>query len=814
MYKSISIILYKAKTRFQNNSLLQMPTIGNYDYIGIKSLDEIQNFTEIMSNDFLNQDFNSFHKFYATLHNETNDAKEFFEMVKKPYMFVSMLHFNYDGVKKSCDQYIKYIEIIEKELDQTNYIIYDSLDCCDIIIFFKVEKYVDGITLIQKLDSIPVVKYSYSILSFDNEIIISNEYNDDEQIDKISICGIIDDYSSFANWIKKLEMKIGGLRGSVKVKKYSRLGNEDIIINILNLSAKNFFMLYGCPREILNSQNEEYNKSLIYVRTHIDKLLDDEMGIENNQNQIEGIDLKLKKLFLDACVSAKKNNNIIFDMITNQAAIQVLNSCDYLSKNNFALDIRDCINRSVYLFIKKVESYVPKKNISGYDLVEYNESIKKYTSGIMSIVNGSLQADKMFFQVPGFNAVLYDVPSKLIVFYTAFVHDVADILNDIYSDEIFAFLVCPDLYQYTHISKLFNEENRDADLLLKVRIPVKSLFNSNRLLCELTHEVAHYVGKESRNRILRATLENNILSVEILKNIFSGIDIDVFNDVGKKNIYQTLLDYTANKLKGFVNEVKKKKALENVEYNEFGYYQTYYKELLLNAICNMLENQQDFLDGLFNKISILPNITKIKLEDFYTLKKVADRNITMLKLKYSSIIESVHELMKESYADLIMILVLGLTLEEYVLTFYNPLNSLYGNPSDTLSKSNIGERIASVLFAFDSSVQKLDFKSYPNIDNDNGKFSDFLNELKLYTYERKDIPNKKTNMLSFSSIDFNSGYLKKCKESYNMSHLEDERILRIRKIFKVLKENKILNNIEMIRNYTMKYRDNMFVENN
>ena len=813
MFKSISIILYKSQQAINDNDMLQFHTIGNYDFIGVKSLDNQKLPLYHKNNDFDGDNLYSSHKFYAALHNREDNAESFLNNNDSPYMFVSMIHFNYSTDELTMNQYNYCLNEIEKRLKGSNYIIYDALDCCDIILFLKAELCSQGTQIIQDIDSITEVKYSYSVLSFNIDRINTDNF-ENEIIDKITVCGIVDDLSCFPKWRKSLESECHQ-SDDCNIYQYGRMGNEDIIVNIINGSTRLLFNMICKENGALNYSNINYKKTFSFVRIHIDQHKDDQYEpYEKLEKAIELDRLKLEERFILACNTAYEHNNIIIDESIKQAALQVFNSCDYLSQKNFALDIRDCIKNPVSLFLQKIVEYEPIANKSGHDLVEYNESIKKFTTGIMSIVNGSLQADRMFFQVPGFNAVLYDVPSKLIVFYSAFVQNVADLLKDNELNNPFAFLVCPDLYQYTHISKLFNEEERDDGLLLKVRIPVNSLFNTKRLMCELTHEVAHFVGKKSRNRKYRATLEVNMLSAEIIKYVFRKIDLSEYSKKSTSIVLKKMQNTLVENLNKEIDEVRRTFAENDPSVDSFYSYQSYYKKILLNATFNYFKkpNSTDkLLEIVFSDLDLID----LSFEHYNKIKYQLDSNMSRVQLHCISIIDGLHELMKESYADLIMILTLGLDVREYVMSFYKPLYNFYGNPVDILSKNNIGERIASILLAYENKVSQLNLTSYFSeiqSPDEKQKIREFENELKKYTGESDERLINNHNCLSSPAIEYNSKYLARCKRDYENQYVNSRKQMCIRELFSQFKNNDVFLNISSIRKYTADFRNSFYLK--
>lgn len=493
------------------------------------------------------------------------------------------------------------------------------------------------------------------------------------------------------------------------------------------------------------------------------------------------------------------------DESIKKAAIEVLNSCDYLSKRNFALDIRDCINSSIDLFFYKIQNYKFKEDNS--NLIEYNESIKSYISGIMSIVNGSLQADRMFFQVPGFNAVLYDIPSKLIIFYTGFVKQISEILNDL--DNGFGFIVCPDLYQITYISILFDQKYTEENLLLKVRVPVKSLFKPNRLLQELTHEVAHFVGKKIRNRKIRYIVETKIIASEITHSLFecnNDIIPLVFNKIKDiSDFYKKTCSLLEQYLKIYGD--KYIKELSESSLKEFRYHQDYLDKEFSFAVFQVLSNAET-LNGILSRIIVSCDSNEnFIIKNSLAFKIAIDYNLNNIKKNISKLISNIHKIIKESYADIIMILLLNISLEEYILSFFILAKETNEEPSDILYCNVTGERIVSVFKSLDKSLNDLSFDEFyeNNNDKDICKLNRFIEVLKRFADDGPS--DKNETVFSKDSLNYIVYYLKECKKLFENSHYD---LNYIREVYNKVTSTNIFDCLIGIKDFNYVFRDSMF----
>lgn len=274
-YNSIIISFCRGNNLVTNEQSISYRTLGNYDYITVSSVvgnNILSKMLKTQNNLPIDLDFSSRHSCFAVingLEKLTYTTADFFKKRKSPYMFVSLIQFNYNSKEKSKKQYIKCIDTLKNILGSNEYLIYDSIDSCDIILFLKSWSYNNGAQTIQNIDKNLYIKYSYSVLGFDSKKVHSKRYKDlDEKIDKITICGVIDNYSSFSTWynylLKKFECN------KVTINSYGRLGNEDVVLNILNCSADKFFNYYSKKGSLLNYNNKLYNESLILPRIHFD----------------------------------------------------------------------------------------------------------------------------------------------------------------------------------------------------------------------------------------------------------------------------------------------------------------------------------------------------------------------------------------------------------------------------------------------------------------------------------------------------------------------------------------------------------------
>jgi hypothetical protein len=453
----------------------------------------------------------------------------------------------------------------------------------------------------------------------------------------------------------------------------------------VQFSIKNFFVKNVTAIDHLN--NNSFTRDL--------KLQDHQVKIETPKEDTEAIfswDKCFKKEFLSYIQPSIK-----------KAFVEIVTAIGYLDNSGFARDIVKCIKYSFEMFLKEIELYnkedsssTSKPSKDCYSSDAFNKDVRSYLEAIMTMIQGSLHADKNFFQVPGFNATLYDSPSKLIVFYAAFIdHTIQTLINiDTGNNSIDSnrnkptnvrFVLNIGLHLRMSTSRLFeiNKSGKDltaVDQLLDIKIPYIRLFTPKRLMAELTHEIAHFVGKEIRCRSARRKYMVECLS-ELLTDLLMSASI------GQKKRYAKELSIIFNDQVNLANVKRDVKNYLIESYNEFCDYQVGHGEYTEDMIdlmkvvdeflCHLviiLTSPEGFLEfssdvaGFISewiKNNEQQQVSDIDLQkSVYTFFSVMCNKANQIKcLEYVSALQ---KLMYESFADLIMIKLTDLSSEDYI----------------------------------------------------------------------------------------------------------------------------------------------------
>lgn len=176
----------------------------------------------------------------------------------------------------------------------------------------------------------------------------------------------------------------------------------------------------------------------------------------------------------------------------------VINSIHSISGNRFAEDFVLCMCKSFRDFILYLIDKLSCDDESNE--MEFDQCYSEYFKGLNSLVNSAMHSERQFIQATAFNAIIYDIPSKIMAFYVAMINKLQSIIH-MENDKRYTFFLTPSFSNQISV-KIFSYEKEELphDRLLSVTINEESLFNPHVVIRRMAHEIAHFEGDDLRER--------------------------------------------------------------------------------------------------------------------------------------------------------------------------------------------------------------------------------------------------------------------------------------------------------------------------
>lgn len=623
--------------------------------------------------------------------------------------FISLIHVdNEDNIEEITGR-------IRELFGGESYIYYFSFDYSGIIIFAKdmqLSQYLDRIfRLNYDNNGKKIIRDSYSVYGLNRnklkkyfklikdkgydsfKSMLEKEYGhlNSEQF-AVSVNVGISEFESYKKFISELKCNEVG---------YRLFGRHDV--SIVNDKANLAWIIY--VQYLLNyDENEPYFSTYeTFAKVPI-----------NNENYQDGKKDICEFLHL-ACSDLKNLKNEFCKVLDEKSVYDgqyklplcaVINSIYSISGNRFAEDFVLCMYKSFRDFILYLTDKLSCDGES--EEMEFDQCYSEYFKGLNSLVNSAMHSERQFIQATAFNAIIYDIPSKIMAFYVSMINKLQSIIH-METDKRYTFFLTPSFSNQIRV-KIFSYEKEKLphDRLLMVTINEASLFNPHAVIRRMAHEIAHFEGDDLRERSdrkkrIKLTLVYTALSKVLYKTF---LEDDSFIDLGKK-----ICDLLDDNIK--LNEDKynySKDLLLMGEYIYLGFFSNksiesviekyvecvirknilnsdlaaYLEKIESSYLSDGVTKSSEFNEGISDaRLKVLTNLVmkdvKIAIEYLNTEAEIAilhgeiNNSIVAKMNEQSGILgeytDDLVSIYSEAFADIHMVLLTGISYSEYIKGF-------------------------------------------------------------------------------------------------------------------------------------------------
>lgn len=628
------------------------------------------------------------------------------------------------------------------------------------------------------------------------------EYNfTEEKLNIVYNIGV-QNFETFNKFIEDLS-SIG-----IKFNKFAMLGRHDITINKPDSDIVWFiFLLYFVDKYTTCSEENEKDNLLFnceaFVRSNIDfdltyvipvnqKRTPPSPGLKRYETARNSIGYRINKI----TNPNNENSSTLISQAQKNSLLSLYKSIESTLKNGFAEDFVICLYEPFIALLDYLDEKICEKNKQ--NVKEFDKVINRFFEIVTSLVNSAMHSDRQFIQTPSFNPVFFDVPPKLMAFYTSQTNKIRKI-NGYNDKNKYSFIFKPSLNRDITVFPYSYNQAPPTDRLLAVSINEESLYHPTKVLKVLCHEASHFVGNTKRCREIRKSCWIKSILFCTFELILSNLDIDVKNDT---RFYSSISELIFNIFKIIEKDLQYK--------NHTGYSENI--NLLVHHIFKLIsvnEDADEILNVFFSKkyrnhnVSALKNQFKkaiLVLDEFVPISNEIELNTDWpIAKKFHKTYKTLLNAYKESYADIQMILLLDLSLEDYIknLVLYEKMDyehftndiayyrifpvvytlvmlGIWDFPTNThrnAKKSDFDKIIEQAKKYMVLQYKEISIKS--NTANNEAHLESliktFLNEIE------DDFTKKKTPYVTYSIVTYLDAVVKETQESFKEENTKDDK---------------------------------------
>lgn len=639
----------------------------------------------------------------------------------KPYPFIFVTLIQEKTEKwKTYNTWRQELEVNLTDSGKRKAITYLTLDNNSLMLILICRDYEDGALIIDSFhrgdDTSPLkhigmeLSYSFTIAAVRRQFL-----NDEEAIQGMQgpPAGHVFIYA-----IEKEPNSIEGVRRKIEcdlqkdVKKESILGCNDEVIIAEDVPWRVLLKWFQDGNGIFNHSSKEYRKRFIGVTTIIGQrqnLGGDSQGRESD-NSLFSYNALRKMLEEIGQMEETRYREL------ERYLRRVINSVHKFDN----APVEDYLLCSLFMPIRMVlEISASFRDPSQADRLkrlegDFFDSFYEFVKALNLCVQNSNRSDRQFTQSLDFNVQIYSIPVRLNAFYNAFIYNVRQFLNDPCGEEKkheYEFLTCPGVVDTVQVSEIF-KNMLEGNRLFLVNIPENEIYDMRLMLIMLGHEVGHFVGKRVRNRPARKKYSVKVISKittayfriklkKYVKHSMSECDHFLqplkeywrhFESVMEKYLFEQMdnlkdLDYLKEyKYHNSQNDPAPAEEFCSM-YEKYGEYSHVLRETLVDSVIDVLHDHRKELFGYLQEKEYLYGLERKK--DISKAAKKRQRiseavgDLIIDATGYSiwdrqsfSVMSAAHMMMdffKECEADLVAILMLELSFEDYLYAIWKSI---------------------------------------------------------------------------------------------------------------------------------------------
>lgn len=642
-------------------------------------------------------------KIYVVRYDDVDIEREFWEDDQLPFFFFCRIQCGRDKMPflKDRSEFEKRLNIYGKTAGIT-YLTYDN---SDLFVVIKAIDYESGaglihlihrnINLAMNTDTICSLKNSFTIMAVKYSWLNSLNEDDINELDQNKIDTVyIKLMEKEGGDINKIAKQIENQLKGVTVLKLPVLGSDDAIISLSAVGWGSFLNLYQSDHGIFGDDSKEsiYHSNAAGIVTQI--CLKEAENLYDI-SQVELIEDKAEESGIEYAdhVERLKGKLVKLKVQSNELDI-IWNALPKFSGKVF-------IDYVFFPLLKAMDTLLDLMLEQQDDNLDKEPSYD-FLTGFCLYVQNTILSDRHVTQTMGFNTKIYDIPVKLNAFYNAYLYRVSEIL-EVVKDCDYAFIAFPGMDDIVSVKELYKGVSKKRRLL-KVEIPEYSFYEVHEMMIILAHEAAHYVG-----RVFRRRKERTGFILKSYAHIYINYVENLLGSKFEETLSQEMEKRLTNLLSALLTREYNAEYLQNIKYpglesKDLAIKNKENADYFAELVPNIQDAMNDIVDQGISKVfsPILYEMEDEQKSSFLGKVNEASNGFMKNPIRESTrtysyaVLGEFQYLYEESFADLMSILILQLSLEEYVTGIIN--SARYQKmPLEQLLNSDVMLRVAAVI---------------------------------------------------------------------------------------------------------------------
>lgn len=403
-------------------------------------------------------------------------------------------------------------DILSKRMDsawaRAEWALYYSLDFCDLVLFTKHVKMKPLNDLLWEMALLKTVRDTFTTSCF--EYTFLKTFFEKEQQDAsghkefltwddhlaLSINFSIKDMSVLPNLLKSISEVAGSFRRN------RLFGRYDFRITTDSLSGDQILRILFKIDALFNDQNDNpqqpFNSyEVVLLAAPWDNECPRKTAPSVSSTFESRVNETLDELY-NLCICVEKP--FTGYVLETLRALHELNSSGF--SEEFILSVLPSFSTFIKLMKQGVIFQAESQTDSEYTKIEncLLQIQKNYFSALNTLALCTMHSERQFIHAPALNASYFEIPPKMLAFYSAITDHIASLLAES-ENKKYNYLIAPDFRTDIYVKPLNIHYTKDTTgHLAIINLPEKYFYQPEQAIMLLAHEVGHYEGERNRER--------------------------------------------------------------------------------------------------------------------------------------------------------------------------------------------------------------------------------------------------------------------------------------------------------------------------
>lgn len=203
-----------------------------------------------------------------------------------------------------------------------------------------------------------------------------------------------------------------------------------------------------------------------------------------------------------------------------------------LAESSLSMDLGICLAPQFFDFFTYTQKLFSVKHLTSFEMTDTRFMFAEFFSNISVLIDSMNHSNRQFVQVPSFHSVSFEIPPRIMAYYTAMAHLIIKTLHDDDDEADYGLTIAPkyvDELEVTSIS-LPNAEGLEHEQFIAMNIAEQSLYTLQITTETMAHEISHFVGQEVRCRGLRKECILQCALHEMLADLVQSVRMDILTE--------------------------------------------------------------------------------------------------------------------------------------------------------------------------------------------------------------------------------------------------------------------------------------------